>query len=472
MEPRGGQPRPVPTALTVYRGARVAATFLPDLGDVQDAAIAVRGNVIAWVGPSAQLPAEFAQADEVVDCSDRVIIPGLVNTHHHMYQSLTRCIAQDSPLFNWLVALYPAWATMTGGDAYISAKLAMAELLLSGCTCTSDHLYIYPNDVTLDDTIRAARDIGMRFHPTRGIMTLGKSRGGLPPDDVVEETEAALQDAKRLIEEYHDPNRYSMLRVGIAPCSPFSVTNECMIEAAKLARRYQHVRLHTHLAENSQDIEFSERTYGCRPGGYLEQVGWDRGDCWFAHCVMLDERERRQFAERGLGVTHCPSSNCRLASGICPVRQLRDAGVNVGLGVDGCASNDSGNMLEQARLALLLQRGLLRDVQGLRVREALELAIQGGASNLGRDDIGQIAPGFAADFVAWKLTGNVALAGAQHDPVGALLLCTPGYVDLSVVNGEQIIRDGRLLTCNLDELLREHAAASARVCAAVGSPDL
>lgn len=471
MEQRGGQQRAVPAGVTVYTHATVAATF-SDLGDVHDAAIVVRGNVIAWVGPTANLPAEFEQADEVVDCSDRVIIPGMVNTHHHMYQSLTRCVAQDSPLFNWLVSLYPAWATMTGADAYVSAKLAMAELLLSGCTCTSDHLYIYPNDVTLDDTIRASRHIGMRFHPTRGIMTLGRSKGGLPPDNVVEETDAALQDAKRLIEEYHDPARYSMLRVGIAPCSPFSVTNDCMVAAATLARQYEHVRLHTHLAENQQDIDFSEKTYGCRPGGYLKQVGWDKSDCWFAHCVMLDEDERKQFAECGLGIAHCPSSNCRLGSGIAPVRLLRDSGVNVGLGVDGSASNDSGNLLSEARLALLLQRGLLRDVKGLRVREALEIAIQGGARNLGRDDIGQLAPGFAADFVAWKLTGSVSMAGGQLDPVAALLLCTPGPVDMSVINGEPIIRGGCLLTCDLEQLLREHAEASKRVCAAVGSPDL
>ncbi|EFN55990.1 hypothetical protein CHLNCDRAFT_145361 [Chlorella variabilis] len=454
-EQRGGEKRPVKAGTTLYRNATVIATFT-EQADVKDGAIYVDGNVIKWV----------------VDCSDKVIIPGMVNTHHHMYQSLTRCIAQDSPLFNWLTSLYPAWATMTSNDVYISAKLSMAELLLSGCTCSSDHLYIYPNDVTLDDTIRAAREIGMRFHPTRGIMTLGKSKGGLPPDNVVEETDSALEDAKRLIEQYHDPEKYSMMRVGIAPCSPFSVTNDCMEGAAKLARQYQQVRLHTHLAENHQDITYSEKTYGCRPGRYLQQVGWDRSDCWFAHCVMLDEGERKQFAECGLGVAHCPSSNARLASGICPVRQLRDEGVNVGLGVDGCASNDSGNLLEQARWALLLQRGLLRDVKGMKVREALEIAIQGGAGNLGRDDIGRLAPGYAADFVGWKLTGNVALSGGLGDPVGALILCTPGPVDLSVINGEPIIQDGKLLTCDLEELIREHNTASARVCAAVGSPDL
>lgn len=466
---RGGVARPVSTTTRLFKGARVLATFAG--ADISDASILVENNVIKWVGATSDLPQDL-QADAVVDCSDMVIIPGMVNTHHHMYQSLTRCIAQDSPLFNWLVSLYPAWATMTGRDVYLASKLAMAELLLSGCTCSSDHLYIYPNNVTLDDTIRAAREIGIRFHPTRGIMTLGKSRGGLPPDHVVEEAGSALEDAKRLIEQYHDPERYSMLRVGIAPCSPFSVTNECMEGAAKLARQYEQVRLHTHLAENQQDIDFCQQTYGCRPGKYLEQVGWNKGDCWFAHCVMLNDEEQQQFAACGLGVAHCPSSNARLASGIAPVRAMRDAGVNVGLGVDGCASNDSSNMLEQARLAMLLQRASLRDVKGMRVREALEVAIQGGAANLGRDDIGRIAPGYAADFVGWKLTGNVALAGGLGDPVAALILCTPGYVNLSVVNGEVVIRDGKLLTCDLEELMAQFSEASERVCASVGQPDL
>lgn len=389
-----------------------------------------------------------------------------------MYQSLTRCIAQDSPLFDWLVALYPAWATMTGDDVHCASKLAMAELLLTGCTTSSDHLYVFPNNVTLDDSIRAAREIGIRFHPTRGIMTLGKSKGGLPPDSVVEDTEEALADAKRLIDQYHDPGRYSMLRIGIAPCSPFSVTKECMVGAARLARQYPHVRLHTHLAENQQDIDYSQKTCGCRPGGYLDMVEWNRGDCWFAHCVMLDDAEQAQFAVAGLGVAHCPSSNARLGSGIAPVRRLRDAGVNVGLGVDGCASNDSSNMLAEARLAMLLQRGLLRDVKGMAIREALEIATLGGARNLGRDDIGRIAPGCAADLVAWKLTGSAALSGGLGDPVAALLLCTPGHVDLSVVNGEVVVRDGRLTTCDLQALVADHDARSRRVCAAAGSPDL
>ncbi|GAB4815977.1 hypothetical protein N2152v2_003023 [Parachlorella kessleri] len=445
MEPqasRGGSPRAVPSGTALYRDISYLATFSSALGDIKDAAIYVKGNVIEWVGEAAALPAEYSGAD------------------------------QDSPLFNWLVSLYPAWAGMSGEDVYVATKLAMAELLLSGCTCSSDHLYIYPNDVTLDDTIRAGREMGMRFHPTRGIMTLGRSKGGLPPDSVVEDTEAALVDAKRLIEAYHDAERYSMVRVGIAPCSPFTVTNDCMVQAAELARQYPAVRLHTHLAENTQDIEFSEKQYGCRPGPYLQSVGWDQHDCWFAHCVMLDEAERKLFAEKGLGVAHCPSSNARLASGIAPVRVLLDSGVNVGLGVDGSASNDSGNLLEEARLALLLQRALRQDVKGLSVREALEIAIKGGAKNLGRDDIGEIAPGFAADFVGWKLTGKVALAGALGDPLTALILCTPGSVDLSVINGGVVVKDGQLLTCNVEELVREHNERSARICSLVGSPDI
>lgn len=359
---------------------------------------------------------------------------------------------------------------MTGEDVHIASKLAMAELILSGCTTSSDHLYIFPNDVTVDNTVQASREIGMRFHPTRGIMTLGRSKGGLPPDSCVEETGPALADAERLIHDFHDPERFSMLRMGIAPCSPFSVTNDCMIGAAELARKYPQVRLHTHLAENQEDITFSLKTYNCRPGKYIEQVGWDKDDCWFAHCVMLDDAEMKQFAGANIGICHCPSSNARLASGICPVRDLLDTGVNVGLGVDGSASNDSGNLLEQARWALLLQRSLKKDVKGLTVVEALEIATKGGAKNLGRDDIGEIAPGFAADFAAWKMKGEIAFAGAMHDPLTALIMCTPGPVYYSVINGEIVVEKSQFTTIDLDALVEEHNERSARICAAVESP--
>ena len=298
---------------------------------------------------------------------------------------------------------------MTGEDVYVSAKLAMSELILSGCTTSSDHLYIYPNDVLLDDTIRAAREVGLRFLATRGIMTLGASSGGLPPDGCVERAEAALADAERLIAQFHDASRCAMLRIGVAPCSPFSVTDEVMRGAAAVAERHERVRLHTHLAENDEDVAYSQRRYGCRPGAYVRRMGWEHDRSWFAHCVKLDAGERAQFRERGMAVTHCPSSNLRLASGICPVRRLLDDGVTVALGVDGSASNDGSNLLQEARLALLLQRGG-GDASGLRVREALRLATRGGAVALGwADAIGQIAPGFAADFVGWQVRG--ALGG-------------------------------------------------------------
>ncbi|KAK2076317.1 hypothetical protein QBZ16_000841 [Prototheca wickerhamii] len=464
----GGVPRVVPEETVLYTDILRLATCHDDLGDISDASILVRGNVIAWVGPTASLPAaEREAAVRTVSLAGQVVIPGLVNTHHHMYQTLTRCVAQDSQLFGWLTSLYPAWSTMRGEDVYVSAKLAMSELILSGCTTSSDHLYIYPNDVLLDDTIRAAREVGLRFLATRGIMTLGASSGGLPPDDCVERAEAALADAERLIAQFHDASRYATLRIGLAPCSPFSVTDEVMRGAAAVAERHERVRLHTHLAENDEDVAYSQRRYGCRPGAYVRRMGWEHDRSWFAHCVKLDAGERAQFREAGMAVAHCPSSNLRLASGICPVRRLLDDGVTVALGVDGSASNDGSNLLQEARLALLLQRAG-GDASGLRVREALRLATRGGAVALGwADAIGQIAPGFAADFVGWQTRGNLSMAGALRDPVSALLLCDPGRVTTSVINGEQIVADGALLTQDLETLIEDHNARSARICSVI-----
>ena len=321
---------------------------------------------------------------------------------------------------------------MTGEDVYVSAKLAMSELILSGCTTSSDHLYIYPNDVLLDDTIRAAREVGLRFLATRGIMTLGASSGGLPPDGCVERAEAALADAERLIAQFHDASRCAMLRIGVAPCSPFSVTDEVMRGAAAVAERHERVRLHTHLAENDEDVAYSQRRYGCRPGAYVRRMGWEHDRSWFAHCVKLDAGERAQFRERGMAVAHCPSSNLRLASGICPVRRLLDDGVTVALGVDGSASNDGSNLLQEARLALLLQRGG-GDASGLRVREALRLATRGGAVALGwADAIGQIAPGFAADFVGWQV--RAALGGAYGRNVASFRLLRHSVINTCILN--------------------------------------
>ncbi|TPX47327.1 hypothetical protein SeLEV6574_g02745 [Synchytrium endobioticum] len=425
--------------------------------DIEDAAIVVKKNVIEWVGCKHELPAVYTKHTKFIDCKDLVIIPGLVNTHHHMYQSLTRGVAIDSSLFNWLEELFPVWAKMTSKDVYAGVKLSMAELILSGCTTSSDHHYIYPNDVTLDDTIEAAVDIGIRFHPTRGFMTLGKSEGGLPPDELIETTEAALKDAARLINQYHDSNPYSMIRIGIAPVSPFSVDKNAMIEAAILAKSHPAVGLHTHVAENDQDVDYCLDKFGCRPGEYLNQCLWDSENIWAAHCVKLNQEEIKQFSKNGIGVAHCPGSNARLASGIAPVREMVDQGVKVGFGVDGSASNDSGSLLETVRWALLIQRAKLNDAEGMGVREAIQIASAGGASVLGRSsDLGLIKAGFAADFVGWKIRGNVGMSGCG-DAVAALVLTTPGKVTLSVINGRMIVMDGQLLSCDLEELVEEHS---------------
>lgn len=427
-----------------------------DRREISDGAIFVRDSVIEYVGRAAEIPDMLARtADETLALPGHIVLPGLVNTHHHMYQSLTRVIAQDNELFDWLVTLYPIWARLTGEMAYTSAGLAMAELILSGCTSSSDHLYLYPNDVRLDDTIRAASEIGMRFHPTRGSMSVGESKGGLPPDSIVEDEAAILKDTRRLIEEHHDQARYSMLRVGVAPCSPFSVSQDLMRESAALARSYG-VRLHTHLAENAKDIAFSREQFGMRPGEYAEDVGFVGDDVWHAHCVQLDGGEIDLFARTGTGVCHCPASNMRLASGIAPVRRMLDSGVKVGLGVDGSASNDSGHLLNEARMAMLLQRvGGEPEPGRMSAREALALATRGGAAVLGRDDIGALAAGMAADFIGFRLD-SPAFAGALHDPAAALVFCGPAGVDLSVINGRFVVRDGALLTVDLPVLVERH----------------
>jgi cytosine/adenosine deaminase-related metal-dependent hydrolase len=370
-----------------------------------------------------------------------------------MYQSLTRVIAQQNELFDWLVTLYPIWANLTGEMAFTSAKLAMAELILSGCTSSSDHLYIYPNDVKLEDTIRAAQEIGMRFHPTRGSMSVGESKGGLPPDSVVEDEDDILRITRDLIENHHNPNRYSMLRIGVAPCSPFSVSQDLMRESATLARSY-HVRLHTHLAENVKDIDYSNEVFGMRPGDYAEDVGWIGDDVWHAHCVQLNDDEISLFGRTGTGICHCPGSNMRLASGIAPIRKMLDHKVRVGLGVDGSASNDGAHLLNEARMAMLLQR-VGGDPSALSAREALRIATRGGAAVLGRDDIGRLAIDTAADFIGFRVD-DPAFAGAQQDLAAALIFCQSLHVDLSVINGQFVVKDGNLLTVDLSMLVEKH----------------
>lgn len=444
-------------ATLLVKNVRMLVTMDTQRREIPNGAIFVRDNIIEAVGATAELA--HMTADRVLDLPNHVIIPGLVNTHHHMSQNLTRVIAQEHELFGWLTTLYPIWLNLTGEMVYTAAKLAMAELMLSGCTTSSDHLYLFPNDVRLENTIQAAQELGFRFHPTRGSMSVGQSKGGLPPDAIVESEPHILKDTQRVIETYHDANRYSMLRLGIAPAAPFNVSQDLMRESAALARSYIGVRLHTHLAENIKDIDYSLEHYHMRPGEYAESLGWLGEDVWHAHCVQLDQREIGLFARTGTGVAHCPCSNMRLASGIAPIRTMLHQQVKVGLGVDGSASNDSGHLLNEARQAMLLQRVKDADPTAMTARQALELGTIGGASVLGRDDIGVIAPGMAADFVAYRLD-QIGFSGAQHDPAAALIFCQSANVNLSVINGKVVIQDGHFVNLDLPMLVERHSALS------------
>ncbi|MBN9064738.1 MAG: 8-oxoguanine deaminase [Rhizobiales bacterium 65-9] len=440
--------------------ALVVATMDDARREISGGSVLVEGGVIAAVGPAADVEralAERTQATgapvERIDLAGHVALPGLINTHHHMYQTLTRALpaAQDAELFGWLRALYPVWARMTPDALRVATMTACAELVLSGCTTSSDHAYVFPNGCRLDDTIEAARAVGIRFHATRGAMSLGESSGGLPPDDLVESEDAILADTRRVIELFHDAAPGAMLRVGVAPCSPFSVTRDLMRESAALARSYG-VSLHTHLAENDNDVAYSLEKFGQTPADYVEALGWVGPDVWHAHCVKLDDAGMRMFGRTGTGVAHCPCSNMRLASGVAPVRAMRCAGVPVGLGVDGSASNDGAHMLGEARQAMLLQR-VGYGPSAMSAREALEMATLGGARLLGRNDIGALKPGMAADIVAFDV-GGIEHAGALRDPVAALMFCAPARVALGVIDGRVVAREGRLETLDL----RAHAA--------------
>ena len=422
--------------------------------EITDGALVARGGVIEAVGKTADLP---QSADRVIDMRGHVVIPGMVNTHHHMFQNLTRAVpaAQNAPLFGWLQTLYPIWCNIGPDHIYWSGALAMAELAMTGCTTSSDHLYLYPNGARLEDSFAAAEDIGLRFHGTRGSMSIGESKGGLPPDRLTEAEPAILADCQRLIETHHDASRYAMRRVALAPCSPFSVSMDLMRETATMARSYG-VGMHTHLAENIEDIDYSLATFGMRPGEYIEAVGWTGHDVWHAHCVQLDEGEINLFAQTGTGIAHCPCSNMRLASGIAPVRHCLDAGVKVGLGVDGSASNDSGHMLNEARQAMLLQR-VMKGGDAMTAREALAVATRGGASVLGRDDIGVLAKGYAADIAAFDTRG-IDFAGAQWDLLAGLLFCGSGKTNYTIINGKVIVEEGQLVSMDMRKLLANHAA--------------
>ena len=395
---------------------------------------------------------------EIHDLRGCVVTPGLVNTHHHLYQSLTKAVpgGQNALLFGWLKTLYPIWACFGPEEIFVSAQIGLAELALSGCTLSSDHLYLYPNGSRLDDTIDAAREIGLRFHPTRGSMSIGASDGGLPPDSIVEREAHILEDSIRVVDAFHDSSEGAMVRVGLAPCSPFSVSRDLMRDSALLARD-KGVMLHTHLAENDEDIAYSLEMFGCRPGQYAEDLGWTGSDVWHAHCVKLDDSEVDLFARSGTGVAHCPGSNTRLGSGIAPIRNMRDTDVKVALGVDGSASNDSGNLIMEARLSMLLQR-VAKSANAMPVREMLEIATRGGADVLNRPDCGRLAVGKRADIAVWDVSG-VESAGSW-DPA-AMLLAGPSQVKHSFVEGRQIIRDGKVVTIDLDKTI-EHQNRLAR----------
>ena len=424
--------------------------------ELHGADVLLRGGVVAAVGQG------LTTTGRVVQAKGCVVTPGLVNTHHHLYQTLTRAVpgGQDALLFGWLKTLYPIWARFGPEEMFTSTQVGLAELALSGCTLTSDHLYLFPNGSRLDDTIAAASEVGLRFHPTRGAMSIGESDGGLPPDSLVELEAAILEDMIRVVDAHHDSAEGSMLRVGLAPCSPFSVSRDLMRNAAILARD-KGVMLHTHLAENDEDIAYSLAKFGYRPGQYAQDLGWTGDDVWHAHCVKLDAAEIDLFARTRTGIAHCPCSNCRLGSGIAPVRALRDAGVKVGLGVDGSASNDAGNLMAEARQTMLLQRVAL-GADAMSAREALEIATIGGAQVLGRPDCGSLAVGKRGDVAVWDVSG-VESAGSW-DPA-ALLLAGPTRVRDLFVEGRQVVGDGHMLTIDLPRVVERQNHLARRLMA-------
>ena len=390
--------------------------------------------------------------EKVIDAAGCLVTPGLVNTHHHLFQSLTKAVpgGQNALLFGWLKTLYPIWSRFGPEEIRISTILGLSELALSGCTMSSDHLYLFPNGATLDDTIFAAQEVGLRFYPTRGSMSIGESQGGLPPDSLVEKEQDIINDCIRLIDKFNDTSPASMIRIGLAPCSPFSVTRELMRDTAVLARDKK-VTLHTHLAENEEDIAYSLEKFGCRPGQYAEELGWTGKDVWHAHCVKLDKQEINLFSRSRTGVSHCPCSNCRLGSGIAPINEMLTSGVNVGLGVDGSASNDSGSLISEARQAMLLQR-VSNGADAMSAMDALELATRGGADILGRPECGRIQIGARGDLAIWDISG-IDSAGSW-DPA-ALLLAGPKKVKHLVVEGRVIVCDGNIVTVKMSEVLSE-----------------
>ncbi len=457
---------------TIVTNAECLVTMNEEREEIADGALVMEGPQIVWVGATADLPAEYrkeptsdsSSSAAFLDARGKIVLPGFINTHHHFFQTLTRAVpaAQNGVLFDWLRALYPIWAGVRPEDVRVSTQVALTELLLSGCTTSSDHHYLWQNGTRLDDQFAAAEDIGVRFHGTRGSVSLGESKGGLPPDWMTEGESDILVESRRLVETFHDASRFSMRRVVIGPASPFSVTQDLMRESAALARSFgpeMDVHLHSHLAETLDEEEFCMEQYGYRPGTYAEEVDWLGDDVWHAHCVHLNEEEVGRFARTRTGAAHCPTSNMRLASGISPVRAMRDAGVNVGLGVDGSASNDGSNLMEEVRQCLLLQR-VMGNPNGMTAREALEIATLGGASVLGRDDVGALAPGMAADVIGFDLSALTFAGGAVHDPVAALVFCSPQPVDFSFVNGRLLVEDGVPPHIDVPKLAERHNKAA------------
>jgi 8-oxoguanine deaminase len=449
-------------ATLLIKNVHTLATMNSNQLELTDAGLFALDGIITQIGKSQDLP---SSADVVLDLTDHVLLPGLVNTHHHFYQTLTRAVpdAQNADLFGWLKTLYPIWGRLTPEAMRISTQVALAELALSGCTTASDHHYIFPNNCCLDDQILAAREVGLRLHASRGSMSLGESAGGLPPDWLVESEDAILADSERLIQTYHDPKDGAMTRIVLAPCSPFSVTPDLMRQSARLARAYG-VMLHTHLAETQDEEDFCLAQFGKRPVALMQDLEWLGKDVWFAHAVYTNDNEISLFAKCGCGAAHCPSSNMRLSSGIAPLQKYLRAGVKVGLGVDGSASNDGSSLLLEARQAMLLsrlgiaeakRRGEVHSPAQLTAREALRVATVGGAAVLGRNDIGSLELGKRADFFAVNLN-RLELAGALHDPIAAMVFCALPKVDVTVCNGLVIVQDQRLQTLETRQLIHTH----------------
>ncbi|MDH3756079.1 MAG: 8-oxoguanine deaminase, partial [Acidimicrobiia bacterium] len=415
--------------------------------------VSIRDGLVDGVGEPGQEP----DAVRLVAANGCLVTPGLVNAHHHIYQNLTRSFAPAlaGNLFHWLRTLYPVWSRLDEEAAYVSAWIGLCELALGGCTTTTDHLYVHPRGggdlITAE--IAAATELGFRFHPTRGSMSLSEKDGGLPPDSVVQDDDEILADSERLVSLHHDPAPGAMVRIALAPCSPFSVTPDLMTRTAELAERLD-VRLHTHLAEDADEDSFCEATFGCRPIELFEDVGWGHSRSWVAHCVFPDATEIERLARWGTGVAHCPSSNQLIGAGLAPVREMRDAGIGVGIGCDGSASTDCASLWLETRGALLLAR-LRGGPEAMQAREALEMATLGGAACLGRDDIGSLAPGKAGDLVVWPLKG-IAFAGALSDPVEAFLRCGPVAAEHTVVRGKLLVHNGVLTAPGVDEMIVRH----------------